>query len=117
MISEKCKLCGHDVAPTAKICPNCGANMRTQRLQDPDVKSVFVKFIVCEIVLLISFLGGIIGYLFYSASDRRMFSLPEWVQKDHFTGGTIMVICVIVFIVCFVIERKQIKILKEYGIL
>ena len=35
MAMKKCRECGHEVARTAKTCPNCGANLDVE----PDAKA------------------------------------------------------------------------------
>ncbi len=114
---DKCNYCDSDVAPTARICPKCGANLRAQRLENPYVKSVFVKFILSMVAIFVSLIACVIGYLCYSASDRRMFSLPEWIQKDHTIGSIIMIISLVVLIIAFIYQDKLKKLLKYYGIL
>lgn len=48
----KCKICGAEIAKTAKTCPNCGAN------QHKGATVAFVVIVIVTIILVISVLSG-----------------------------------------------------------
>ena len=75
----KCKECGKEISDTAKLCPNCGVQIKQKYNKR-------IKIIISVIILIVI---SIIGYREYQKQGLKKLLLKDWERIETGDSGSI----------------------------
>lgn len=75
----KCKECGKEISDTAKLCPNCGVQIKQKYNKR-------IKIIISVIILIVI---SVIGYREYQKQELKKLLLEDWERIETGDSGSI----------------------------